>query len=77
MEKEDGSTERRKMVRDTLQQFMEERKENSANGNQESEMEEDLLLSRLLSKVAYWYSTISLSLFFLFSNIEKYIIPPY
>lgn len=66
MEKEDGSTERRKMVRDTLQQFMEERKENSANGNQESEMEEDLLLSRLLSKVAYWYSAISLFHFFIF-----------
>ncbi|KAF3323636.1 hypothetical protein FCM35_KLT12367 [Carex littledalei] len=53
MEKEDGSTERRKMemVRDTLQQFMEERKLNSANGNKESEMEEDLLLSRLFSKL--------------------------
>jgi hypothetical protein len=55
MEMADGATERRKleMVRQTLEQFMEERKLNRANGGQEPEMEEDLLLSRLLSKVVF------------------------
>jgi hypothetical protein len=55
MEMPDGATERRKleMVRETLQQFMEERKLNRANGSKELEMEEDLLLSRLLSKVVF------------------------
>ncbi|KAJ4790923.1 hypothetical protein LUZ62_042169 [Rhynchospora pubera] len=54
MENADGARERRKleMVQETLQQFMEERKLNSVTESKErDEMEEDLLLSRLLSKL--------------------------
>ncbi|KAJ3697275.1 hypothetical protein LUZ61_000980 [Rhynchospora tenuis] len=55
MENANGATERRKleMVQETLQQYMEERKVNSATGSKEREeiLEEDLFLSRLLSKL--------------------------